>query len=131
LEAQPADHILIVEGEPGLREIIGAEVRSALGWPVKLCSPCSPEEAKRRSGVAVGAQVFAPAHILGELQLSRELAGRFYPLFGSERTRCRYPRTEQAFRYRGGIREQKPTTDGPRLNSAGPLDESIHSAKFW
>jgi hypothetical protein len=65
LEAQPADHILIVEEDLGLREIIGAEVRSALGWPVELCSP---EEAKRRSGVAVGAQVFAPAYILGELQ---------------------------------------------------------------
>jgi hypothetical protein len=65
LEAQPADHILIVEEDLGLREIIGAEVRSALGWPAELCSP---EEAKRRSGVAVGAQVFAPAYILGELQ---------------------------------------------------------------
>jgi hypothetical protein len=50
---------------------------------------------------------------------SRESAGRFYQLFGSERTRCCYPRTEQASRYRGGIREQKPTTDGPRLNGAG------------
>jgi DNA-binding transcriptional regulator YhcF (GntR family) len=65
LEAQPADHILIVEEEPGLREIIAAEVRTALGWPVELCSPA---EAKRGSGVAVGAQVFAPMHILGELQ---------------------------------------------------------------
>jgi hypothetical protein len=63
LEAQPADHILIVEEEPGLREIIGAEVRAALGWPVELCSPA---EAKR-TRVAVGAQVFAPTHILGEL----------------------------------------------------------------
>jgi DNA-binding transcriptional regulator YhcF (GntR family) len=65
LQAQPADHILIVEEELGLREIIGAEVRSALGWRVELCSL---EEVKTRSGVVVGAQVFAPAHILVELQ---------------------------------------------------------------
>jgi len=65
LEAQPADHILVVEEEPGLREIIGAEVRTALDWPVELCSP---EEGKRRSGVAVGVQVFAPTHVVGELQ---------------------------------------------------------------
>jgi DNA-binding transcriptional regulator YhcF (GntR family) len=66
LEAQPADHILIVEEEPGLREIIGAEVRSALGWPVELCSP---GEAKNNLGVPVGVQVFAPEHVLEEFQL--------------------------------------------------------------
>jgi len=65
LEAQPADHILVVEEEPGLREIIGAEVRTALRLPVELCSL---EEVKTRLGAAVGAQVFAPTHILGELE---------------------------------------------------------------
>lgn len=65
LLAQPPDHFLIVEEEPGLREIIRHEVRQALAWPSEACSP---EEIARKPGLAIGAQVFAPNHIIDELE---------------------------------------------------------------
>src|ERR1700720_1907379 len=39
LLAQPPDHILVVEQEPGLREIIRLEIQGKLNWPVECCSP--------------------------------------------------------------------------------------------
>jgi DNA-binding transcriptional regulator YhcF (GntR family) len=65
LLAQPPDHFLIVEEEPGLREIIRHEVRQALAWPSEACSP---EEIARKPGLAIGAQVFAPNHIIDRLE---------------------------------------------------------------
>lgn len=62
--AQPPDHLLVVEREPGLREIIRREVHQALGC---LVESCSPEEFAKEPGRAVGAQVFAPNHIIEEL----------------------------------------------------------------
>jgi DNA-binding transcriptional regulator YhcF (GntR family) len=64
LLAEPADHFLVVEEEPGLREVIRHEVQEKLGWPVESCSP---EQFAKEPGLAVGAQVFAPNHIIGEL----------------------------------------------------------------
>jgi GntR family transcriptional regulator len=64
LLAEPADHFLVVEEEPGLREVILQEVQEKLGWPVESCSP---EQFAKEPGLAVGAQVFAPNHIIGEL----------------------------------------------------------------
>jgi GntR family transcriptional regulator len=65
LLAEPPDHFLIVEEEPGLREIIRHEVQERLGWPVESCSP---EQFAKEPGLAVGAQVFAPNHIIEELK---------------------------------------------------------------
>ena len=64
LLAEPPDHFLIVEEEPGLREIICHEVQKKLRWPVESCSV---EQFAREQRLAVGAQVFAPNHIIGEL----------------------------------------------------------------
>lgn len=65
LLAQPPDHILIVEEEPGLREIIRREVQEKLGLPVESCSA---EQFADDHGFAIGAQVFAPNHIIEELK---------------------------------------------------------------
>jgi hypothetical protein len=65
LLAEPADHFLVVEEEPGLREVIRHEVQEKLGWSVKSCSQ---EQFAKEPALAVGAQVFAPNHIIGELR---------------------------------------------------------------
>jgi GntR family transcriptional regulator len=65
LLAQPPDHILIVEEEAALREIIRQEVHDKLGFPVE---GCTPEEFRAGRGLAVGAQVFAPNHIIEDLK---------------------------------------------------------------
>jgi len=64
LLAQPPDHFLIVEQEPGLREIIRREVQEKLDLPVESCSA---EQFVREPRLAVGAQVFAPDHVIEEL----------------------------------------------------------------
>lgn len=64
LLAEPADHFLVVEEELGLREVLRQEVQEKLGWPVESCSP---EQFAKEPGLAVGAQVLAPNHIIGEL----------------------------------------------------------------
>lgn len=66
LQEEPADHILIVEDEPGLREVICAEVQRKLGWPVK---GCSVDGFATEPDLALGAQVFAPGHIREGLKL--------------------------------------------------------------
>jgi len=38
LLAQPPDHILVVEEEPGLRQLLEAEIREVVRWPVAGCS---------------------------------------------------------------------------------------------
>jgi DNA-binding transcriptional regulator YhcF (GntR family) len=65
LLAEPADHFLVVEEEPGLRELISHEIQEKLGWSVESCSP---EQFTQEPGLAVGAQVFAPNHIIEELR---------------------------------------------------------------
>lgn len=65
LLAQPPDHFLVVERERGLREIIRHEVQERIGWPVESCSP---EQVAKEPALAVGAQVFAPIHIIEELK---------------------------------------------------------------
>jgi GntR family transcriptional regulator len=73
LLAEPSDHILIVEQEEGLREIIGREVCSKLDWPV---SSCSLDDFLKEPALAIGAQVFAPNHTLAEL---KSLIPRHHP----------------------------------------------------
>jgi len=57
LLAQPPDHILVIDREPGLREIMRQEIRQALRWPVQACSQ---EELARLPGLAIRAQVATP-----------------------------------------------------------------------
>jgi len=52
LLAEPPDHILVVEEEPGLRELLAEEIRQALPWPV---AGCSREEFAAAPGLGVGA----------------------------------------------------------------------------
>jgi GntR family transcriptional regulator len=65
LLAQPPDHILVVSEEEGLRELIRAELRRELGATVETCSP---QEFAGNPARLVGAQIFAPVHILHELK---------------------------------------------------------------
>jgi DNA-binding transcriptional regulator YhcF (GntR family) len=65
LMAQPPDHILVIEEEPGLREIIRAEVETILHWPVE---DCSYEEFAREPGLAIGAQVLVANHLMEEVK---------------------------------------------------------------
>lgn len=65
LLAQPPDHILVVEQEEGLREIIRHEVHEELGWPVETCSFL---EFASEPGLAIGAQVLAPNHVVDDLK---------------------------------------------------------------
>jgi DNA-binding transcriptional regulator YhcF (GntR family) len=65
LMAQPPDHILVVEEEQGLREVIRWEVQEKVGRPVE---GCSWEQLLKEPGLAIGAQVFAPKHIVEDLK---------------------------------------------------------------
>jgi GntR family transcriptional regulator len=65
LLAQPPDHILVVSEEEGLRDLIRVEVRNELGATVEVCSP---DEFAGNPAKVVGAQIFAPVHILHELK---------------------------------------------------------------
>lgn len=65
LMAQPPDHLLIVENEPGLREILHAEISEYLGWPVESCSF---EAFAGDPQFTIGAQVVAANHLIDEIQ---------------------------------------------------------------
>jgi GntR family transcriptional regulator len=71
LLAEPADHVLVVEEESGLREVICREVQEQLAWTV---ISCSLEDLLKRPALAAGAQVFAPNHIMEELRSGVPLA---------------------------------------------------------
>jgi GntR family transcriptional regulator len=61
LLAQTPDHVLVVEQELGLREIMRAEVHEGLGW---LAQSCSQDELAREPGLAIGAQVLVANHLM-------------------------------------------------------------------
>lgn len=65
LIAQPPDHVLVVEEEPGLRKIIAHEVHETLGCRVQSCTPAKFKESRE---LAVGAQLFAPGHIIRQIE---------------------------------------------------------------
>jgi hypothetical protein len=54
---QAPDHILVVEEEPELCQVIQAEICSRVG---RLVATCSPEQLKRSPELVVGAQVVTP-----------------------------------------------------------------------
>ena len=65
LLAEPPTHILVIEEEPELRKVIQHEVVRKLRWPVKSCSPA---EFLKDVNLAEGAQVFAPSHVVKQLE---------------------------------------------------------------
>jgi GntR family transcriptional regulator len=65
LFAAPPDHVLVVEDEFGLRQIIQAEIGSKLGKHVETCSL---EQLTKAPELLVGAQVVAPDYALDLLK---------------------------------------------------------------
>jgi GntR family transcriptional regulator len=64
LLAQPPDHILVVEDEAGMRELICREVQNQIAFPVRSCALA---EFVADPSLAVGAQVFAPSHVVDKM----------------------------------------------------------------
>jgi DNA-binding transcriptional regulator YhcF (GntR family) len=82
LLAQPPDHLLVVEEELGLREIMKAETKEQLGWPAE---GCSPEELTNEPGLAIGAQVLVANHLV---ELMKPLVPRNRPAIGIVHSRA-------------------------------------------
>src|ERR1700761_199653 len=61
LLAERPDHLLVVEEEPGMREILRCEVEKGLGWPAQ---GCGYHEFVKEPGLAIGAQVLVANHLL-------------------------------------------------------------------
>ena len=76
LLAQPPDDILVVEQEPGLREIMQTEVRDRLGWSAE---GCSFEDLTNEPGLAIGAQVLVANHLVED---TKPLVSRDRPAIG-------------------------------------------------
>lgn len=64
LLAEPPDHILVVEGEPGLRRLLQEEIRAALGQPVE---GCSLDDLTVHPSLAIGALAVAVQYSIGEV----------------------------------------------------------------
>jgi GntR family transcriptional regulator len=65
LLAEPPDHILVVDQDPGLQKLLQAEIRQALGWPVECCAR---EHLARAAGLAIGALVVVPQYAIEDVQ---------------------------------------------------------------
>ena len=65
LLSQPPDHILVIERDPGLREIMRQEIRQTLGWPVESCSR---EDLAKVPGMAIRAQVVTPDYSVEDVE---------------------------------------------------------------
>lgn len=76
LLAAPPDHLLVVEEEPGMREILRQEVEQSLGWPAQ---GCSYREFANEPGLAIGAQVLVPNH---RLEAVKPLVSSHRPAMG-------------------------------------------------
>ena len=65
LQAEPPDHILVVDQEPGLQRLLREEIREALGWPVECCAR---EELTLNPGRTIGALVVAPQYAIEDVE---------------------------------------------------------------
>ncbi|HET7840848.1 MAG TPA: GntR family transcriptional regulator, partial [Terriglobia bacterium] len=65
LLAQPPDHILVVEEEPGLRRLLAEEIRGALGCAVE---GCSRQDLASQPGLVIGAMVVTPRYALSDVK---------------------------------------------------------------
>jgi GntR family transcriptional regulator len=77
LLAQPPDHILVVEDEAGLRELICREVQNQIAFPVRGCAVA---ELAAEPSLAVGAQIFAPSHVVDEMTREGRLRAPAVPI---------------------------------------------------
>ena len=79
LLAQPPDHVLVIEEEPSVRDIIRAEVHERSGWSAH---GCSYDEFAAEPGLAIGAQVLVANHLLENVKpfvpVSRPAIGIVY-----------------------------------------------------
>jgi len=64
LLAEPPDHILVVEEEPGLRGLLQQEIRTALRQPV---DGCSLSELAAQPGLAIGALTVSGQYLIGDV----------------------------------------------------------------
>jgi DNA-binding transcriptional regulator YhcF (GntR family) len=64
LLAEPPDHILVVEEEPGLRGLLQQEIRMALRQPV---DGCSLSELAAQPGLAIGALTVSGQYLIGDV----------------------------------------------------------------
>lgn len=64
LLAEPPDHILVVEDEPGLRRLLQEEIAHALGYSVE---GCSLSDLAGQPGRAIGALTVAGQFLIGEV----------------------------------------------------------------
>lgn len=62
LKAASPDHILVIDRDKGLREILCDEIRSAMPYPVQACSP---EDLASDPSLAIGALAAAPVYSIG------------------------------------------------------------------
>ncbi|HEV2246884.1 MAG TPA: GntR family transcriptional regulator [Terriglobia bacterium] len=65
LMAEPPDHILVVEEEPGLRSVLNEEIRGASRWRVE---GCSRQQLAADPTLAIGALIATPQYALGEVE---------------------------------------------------------------
>jgi len=65
LLAQPPDHILVVEEELGLRQLLQEEIRQAVRWPV---AGCSREELAATPTLMIGALAATPQYAVGDTE---------------------------------------------------------------
>jgi GntR family transcriptional regulator len=65
LLSQPPDRILVIERDPGLREIMRQEIRQTLGWPVEACSQ---EDLAKAPGMAIRAQVVTADYSMEDVE---------------------------------------------------------------
>jgi DNA-binding transcriptional regulator YhcF (GntR family) len=63
--AEPPDHLLVVEQEPGLRWLLQEELQEALGLGA---DGCSREELAANAGLAIGALLVTPQYALSDVE---------------------------------------------------------------
>jgi DNA-binding transcriptional regulator YhcF (GntR family) len=63
LKSAPPDHILVIEGNQELREILCDEIRCATPYPVRACSQ---DDLAANPSLAIGAMAVAPLYSIGK-----------------------------------------------------------------
>jgi GntR family transcriptional regulator len=64
LLAEPADHILVVDTDAGLRRLLREEIRTAINWPVEVCSRL---ELAANPGLGIGALAVAAQYAIPDV----------------------------------------------------------------
>jgi len=117
LLAQPPDHILIVERDTGLREILRKEVSDKVALPVETCSP---GDFVNNPGLAVGAQVVAPSHIIEELNPFVPQSRPCVPItYSGADEHLDHSQFGETVDHRGGINQRRILENGTRAASSG------------